>query len=60
MVRLFLSDLILNWHVSDSGTMVCLWEATVDGHKTAYIAKSVRFYESGRKVLIFVLESGEM
>ena len=40
--------------------MVCLWEAMVDSHKTAYIAKGVRFYESGQKVLIFVLESGEM
>jgi len=33
--------------------MVCLWQATVDCNKAAYIAKSVRFYESGRKVLIF-------
>ena len=42
------------------GTMVCLWQATVDCNKVACIAKSVRFYESGQKVLIFVLESGEM
>jgi len=43
-----------------SGTMVRLWQAAVDCDKFAYIAKSMRFYESGRKVLIFVLESGEM
>jgi len=37
------------------GTMVCLWQATIDCNKAAYIAKSVRFYKSGQKVLIFVL-----
>ena len=42
------------------GTMVLLWTHPVDQEKTAYIAKSVHFYDGGRKVLIFVLESGEM
>jgi len=40
--------------------MVLLWAATADPDKAACIAKNVRFYNGGRKVLVFVLETGEM
>jgi len=43
-----------------SETMIRLWQAAVNCDKFASITKSVRFYKSDRKVLIFVLESGEM
>lgn len=40
--------------------MVLLWTATADPEKGACIAKSIRFFDGGRKVLVFVLETGEM
>ena len=40
--------------------MLRLWASNVESDGNAYIASSVRFYDAGRKLLIFVLETGEM
>jgi hypothetical protein len=40
--------------------MATLWSSFADSSKNACIARSIRFYDGGRKILIFVLETGEM
>jgi len=40
--------------------MMLLWTSTVHADKRTAIARAIRFYDSQRKVLIFVLETGEM
>ena len=42
------------------GTMMMLWTNTVNADKKPSIARSIKFYENYEKVLIFVLETGEM
>lgn len=42
-----------------SGTTCEIWTASVGSDRPA-IARSVSFYDAGRKLLIFVLETGEM
>lgn len=42
------------------GTMLLLWTYTVHADKRVAIARAVRFYDNHRKILIFVLETGEM
>ena len=37
-----------------------LWTSTVHADKRVAIARAIRFYDDQRKVLIFVLETGEM
>ncbi|KAF8898280.1 WD40-repeat-containing domain protein [Gymnopilus junonius] len=48
------------YEVGRNGTMLRLWASNVESDGNAYIASSVRFYDSGCKLLIFVLETGEM
>lgn len=40
--------------------MMLLWTSTVHADKRTAIARAIRFYDSQRKILIFVLETGEM
>jgi hypothetical protein len=37
-----------------------LWNGFVDSNKNACIARSIRFYDGGRKILVFILETGAM
>lgn len=40
--------------------MMLVWTSTVHIDKKVAIARAVHFYDDQRKVLIFVLETGEM
>ena len=42
------------------GTMMMLWTNTVNADKKVSIARVISFYEDYEKILIFVLETGEM
>ena len=42
------------------GTMMTLWTNTVNADKKPSIARDIKFYENYGKILIFVLEIGEM
>jgi hypothetical protein len=37
-----------------------LWTSTVHADKRVAIARAIRFYDNQQKILIFVLETGEM
>jgi hypothetical protein len=43
-----------------AGTMMLLWTSTVHADKRVAIPRAIRFYDNQRKILIFVLETGEM
>jgi hypothetical protein len=45
---------------SKLGTMMKLWTNTVQADKKVSIARAIEFYEDYKKILIFVLETGEM
>ena len=40
--------------------MMKLWTNSVNGDKKVSIARSIEFYQDYKKMLIFVLETGEM
>ena len=40
--------------------MMKLWTSTVDADKKISIARAIKFYQDYEKVLVFVLETGEM
>lgn len=42
------------------GTMMKLWTNTVNADKKVSIARAIEFYQDYKKMLIFVLETGEM
>ena len=42
------------------GTMMKLWTDTVNANKKVSIARAIEFYQDYKKMLIFVLETGEM
>ena len=42
------------------GTMMTLWTNTINANKKASIACGIKFYDDYEKILIFVLEMGEM
>lgn len=42
------------------GTMIELWTVRSDPEKKISIPRSIHFYEGGKKLLIFILETGEM
>jgi len=42
------------------GTMMKLWTDTVNADKKVSIARAIEFYQDYKKMLIFVLETGEM
>ena len=42
------------------GTMMKLWMNHVHADKKVSIARAIEFYEDYKKMLIFVLETGEM
>ncbi|KAF8877573.1 hypothetical protein CPB84DRAFT_1852620 [Gymnopilus junonius] len=44
----------------DIGTMLRFWASNVESDGNAYIASSICFYDSGCKLLIFILKTGEM
>jgi hypothetical protein len=37
-----------------------LWTNTIDADKKSFIARAIKFYQDYEKILIFVLETGEM
>ena len=43
-----------------NGTMMELWSVRSNPEKKVSIPRSIQFYEGGKKVLIFILETGEM
>jgi hypothetical protein len=43
-----------------TGTMMKLWTYAINADKKVSIARAIKFYENYEKVLIFVLETGEM
>ena len=45
---------------SKLGTMMKRWTNTVQADKKVSIARAIEFYEDYKKILIFVLETGEM
>ena len=49
---------LTNWAIA--GTMSELWSFKSDPVKKISIPRSIQFYEGGKKVLIFILETGEM
>lgn len=46
--------------ITELGTMMKLWTNTVYADKKVSIARAIEFYEDYKKLLIFVLETGEM
>ena len=42
------------------GTMMTLWMNTINADKKASITYGIKFYDDYEKILIFVLEMGEM
>ena len=42
------------------GTMMKLWMNTINADKKSSITRAIKFHENYEKVLIFVLETGEM
>ncbi|KDR79751.1 hypothetical protein GALMADRAFT_136362 [Galerina marginata CBS 339.88] len=46
--------------IARNGTMMELWSVKADSDKKVCIPRSIQFYEGGKKVLIFILETGEM
>lgn len=42
------------------GTMMEMWTVRSDPEKKVSIPRSIQFYEGGKKILIFILETGEM
>ena len=47
-------------YLIDAGTMMLLWASTVHADKRTAIARAIHFYDNHQKVLIFMLETGEM
>ena len=47
------------YEIGRNGTMMELWSVKSDPERVS-IPRSVQFYEGGKKVLIFILETGEM
>jgi len=48
------------YDIGKNGTMMELWSAKSDPEKKVSIPRSIQFYEGGKKILIFILETGEM
>lgn len=48
------------YDIGKTGTMMKLWSVGSDPEKKVSIPRSIQFYEGGKKILIFILETGEM
>jgi len=48
------------YDISKAGTIMELWSVRSDSDIKTSIPRSIQFYEGGKKVLIFFLETGEM
>ena len=48
------------YEIGRNGPMMELWSVKSDPGKKVSIPRSIQFYEGGKKILIFVLETGEM
>ncbi|KAF8817372.1 WD40 repeat-like protein, partial [Phlegmacium glaucopus] len=48
------------YELGEHGTMIMLWRNTVNADKKVSITHAIKFYEDYEKILIFVLEAGEM
>jgi hypothetical protein len=48
------------YEIGRNGTMTELWSVKGDPEKKVAIPRSIQFYEGGKKILIFILETGEM
>jgi hypothetical protein len=48
------------YDIGKTGTMMELWSVRSDSEKKVSIPRSIQFYEGGKKILIFILETGEM
>ena len=51
---------IVLYDIGKNGTMMECWSVKSDPAKKASIPHSIPFYEGGKKILIFILETGEM
>ena len=47
-------------YLIDAGTVMLLWASTVHADKRTAIVHAICFYNNHQKVLIFMLETGEM
>ena len=48
------------YELGKHGTMMKLWTHTVNADKKVAIARAIKFHNDYKKMLIFVLETGEM
>lgn len=53
---------LINKHndITELGTMMRLWTNTAYADKKVSIPRAIEFYQDYKKLLIFVLETGEM
>lgn len=48
------------YDIGRNGTMIELWSTKSNDNKKIGIPRSIQFYDGGKKVLVFMLETGEM